>query len=179
MANTRSGSGKPLFIVQDDLRKHLATPVGILVTSRDDLKKEIIQGNYLVSIGDVVTLDILEAGLVPDLSIVDYMTKRIPMSEVKQKFSRFPQPEIKVINPPGQITQELWNAIEDGYRNPRKLRIIVEGEEDLAALVCIALAPDNTTVIYGIPNRGASIHHVDDKLRQLVKDALSAMKIKS
>jgi uncharacterized protein (UPF0218 family) len=179
MENTRSESGKPLFIIQENMRNDLGAQLGILVTSRDDLKKEIIQENILVSIGDVVTLDLLEAGFVPDISIIDYMTKRMPMSEVKQKFSRFPQPEIKVSNPAGQITHELWNAIEDGYSNPRKLRIVVEGEEDLAALVCIALAPDNTTVIYGIPNRGASIHHVDDKLRHLVKDALSAMKVKS
>lgn len=179
MANSHSGSGKPLFIVQENMRKDLGTPVGILVTSRSELKEEIIKGNFLVSIGDVVTLDILEAGLVPDLSIIDYMTKRMPMSEVKQRFSRFPQPEVKVINPPGQITSELWEAIEDGYRNSRNLRIVVEGEEDLAALACIALAPDNTTVIYGIPNRGASIHHVDNKLKQLVNDALSVMKVQS
>lgn len=154
MANTRSGSGKPLYIVHENLRKDLGAPVGIIVTSRQELKKELIQGNFLVSVGDVVTLDILEAGLVPDLSIVDYMTKRMPMAEVKLKFSRFEQPEICVINPPGQITQELWDAIEDGYRNPRNLRIVVDGEEDLAALACIALAPEYTTVIYGIPNRG-------------------------
>ena len=177
MANTRSGSGKPLYIVHENMRKDLGAPVGTLVTSKIELKNEIVQGNFLVSIGDVVTLDLLEIGLIPDISIIDYMTKRMPMSEVKQKFSRFPQSEIRVVNPPGQITRDLWEAIEGGYRNPRKLRIVVEGEEDLAAIACIALAPDNTTVIYGIPNRGASIHHVDDKLRQLVKDTLSKMEV--
>jgi uncharacterized protein (UPF0218 family) len=179
MANTRSESGKPLFIVQENMRNDLGESIGILITSRQELKKEIIEGNILVSVGDVVTLDLLEAGLVPDLSIIDYMTKRMPMSEVKQKFSRFPQLEINVINPPGQITRELWDAVEDAYRNPRNLRIVIEGEEDLAALVCIALAPDNTTIIYGIPNRGASIHHVDAKLKQLVTDTLSRMKVQS
>ena len=60
----------------------------------------------------------------------------------------------------------------------QNLRIIVDGEEDMAALACIFLAPPGTTVIYGIPNRGASIHHVDDDLKQLVDSVLKQMEMK-
>ena len=176
MGNSRSGSGKPFYIVPENMRTSLAAPVGILATTKEEILKEIAQSEIVVTVGDIVTLGLLESGIEPDISIVDYMTKREFGDELKDRFSRFPQTEITVKNPPGQITAELWNAIEEAFRNLRHLRIIVEGEEDLAALACIALAPDNTTVIYGIPNRGASIHHVDDELKRLVKDTLNRMK---
>ena len=160
----------------DSLRGKLSQPIGILVRNRAELADALKKSDFIVSVGDVVTLDILESGIIPDISIVDYMTKRVTREDLKARFEPFNQPEIKIKNPPGEITQELWDAIKDGYRNPRKLRIVVEGEEDLASLACISLAIDNTTVIYGIPNRGASVHHVDDRLKQLVNEVLEKMK---
>jgi uncharacterized protein (UPF0218 family) len=177
MESSRSGSGKVLYLVPEHLRKELSAPVGIVLTNRADILNEIKHSAFLITVGDVVTLDLLESGIIPDISIVDYMTKRESIKELKNKFSRHPQAEIKVVNPPGVITLDLWNAITDAIANPRQLRIVVEGEEDLAALACIMLAPDNTTVIYGIPNRGASVHHVNDALKKMVKDTLDKMRI--
>lgn len=178
MASSPSGSVEPLYIMPDELRKELGTPVGKILTTKEELAKEIAGSHFLVTVGDIVTLDILDTGRVPDLSIIDYMTQRMPMEQVKEQFSRFEQPEVVVRNPMSQITRELWDAIEDGYANPRNLRIVVDGEEDMAALACIALAPPGTTVIYGIPNRGASVHHVDAELKQLVDSVLKQMELK-
>jgi uncharacterized protein (UPF0218 family) len=75
------------------------------------------------------------------------------------------------------ITEALWNAIKKAFDEPRHIRIVVDGEEDLASLACISLSRENTTVIYGIPNRGASIHHVDSKLKDMVNEALDKMRI--
>ena len=177
MGNSRFASGKILFSMDDSLREKLGRNVGILAASREDVARHLVPGNFLVAVGDVVTLDLLETGIVPDLSIVDYATRRMPRAEIRERFSKHRQPEVHVDNPPSQITQGLWDAIADAYANPRNLRIVVSGEEDLAALVCIALAPENTTVIYGIPGIGAAIHHVDFALRQLVKDALDSMRV--
>ncbi|MBA3046023.1 MAG: DUF359 domain-containing protein [Candidatus Thermoplasmatota archaeon] len=176
MENSRSGSVKALYVMPEELRSSLAAPVGKIVTSRDGLLKEIAGSSFVVTVGDIVTLDLLESGVYPDICIVDFMTKRESSEELRKRFLPFDQPEIRVVNPQGTITQELWNAIEDGIRNPRKLRIVVEGEEDLASLACIALAPHNTTLIYGIPNRGASVHRVDDILRKMVNDTLDKMR---
>lgn len=178
MASSRSGSDKPLYVMPEGLRQRLGAPVGIVLSSIDEIMDEVSSSRFLVTIGDIVTLDILEAGRVPDISIIDYKTKRMEMAQVKNRFSRFHQPEITVQNPMSQITYALWEAIKDGYENPRNLRIIVDGEEDLASLACIALAPPGTTVIYGIPNRGASVHHVDDNLKRLVDDVLKQMELK-
>ena len=178
MASSPLESAEILYIMPDELRKKLGAPVGKVLTTKEELAREIASSFFLVTVGDIVTLDILETGRVPDISIIDYMTQRMPMEEVKECFSRFEQPEVIVRNPMSQITRELWDAIEDGYVNSRNLRIIVIGEEDLASLACIALAPPGTTVIYGIPNRGASVHHVDADLKQLVNGVLKQMEMK-
>ena len=178
MVNTHSGSAEPLYIMPDELRKELGATAGKILTSKEELANEIVDTKFLVTVGDIVTLDILETGRIPDISIIDYMTQRMPMDQVKERFSKFKQPEIIVQNPAGQITREMWNAIKDGYANPRNLRIVVNGEEDMASLACIALAPPGTTVIYGIPNRGASVHHVDVELKHLVNSVLKRMELK-
>ena len=178
MESSHSGSAKPLYVMPDELRHELGAPVGKIFTDIADIINEIETSRFIVTVGDIVTLDILEAGVIPDISIIDYMTKRMPMDQVKERFDKFSQPEISVKNPMAQITHEMWNAIKDGYDNSRNLRIIVDGEEDLAALACIVLAPPGTTVIYGIPNRGASIHHVDADLKQLVSEVLKKMELK-
>ena len=175
MASSRSGSDSPKgWILPAKLRNSLKITVGKVLTGRE-LMEEIEGREFVVTVGDIVTLELLEHGRVPDLSIVDYQTQRMPLEEVKKRFERFEQPELKVKNPAGEITLELWKAIKDGYENPRNLRIVVEGEEDLAALACISLAPENTTVIYGIPNRGATVLHVDLELKSLVDDILEQM----
>ncbi len=178
MASSPSGSVEPLYIMPEELRKELGTPVGKVLTSMEEIAGEIASSKIVVTVGDIVTLDLLETGKVPDISVIDYITQRMPMDQVKESFSRFIQPEITVRNPAGQITREMWDAIKDAYANPRNLRIVVDGEEDMAALACIALAPPGTTVIYGIPNRGASVHHVDAELKHLVDGVLKRMELK-
>jgi len=162
----------------DELRAELGAPVGKVLTKIEDLVKETAGTQFLITVGDIVTLDFLEAGKIPDLSIVDYATQRMPMEQVRSRFSKFEQPVIFVINPMSQITAGLWSAIKDGIENPRHLRIVVDGEEDLASLASIALAPPGTTVIYGIPNRGASVHYIDAELKHLVDRVLKQMELK-
>ena len=45
-------------------------------------------------------------------------------------------------------------AIENSIKTKDKYIIEVEGEEDLAVLPIIILAPEDTTVLYGQPNEG-------------------------
>lgn len=169
---------KKRWVLPEHLRAELSKVVGKLVTSKSEILAEVKASGFVVTVGDVVTLDLLEAGRVPDISIVDYKTKRMPMAVVRKKFDRFEQPVAHVQNPAAEISQELWDAIKDGYQNPRHLRIVVEGEEDLAALACIVLAPENTSVIYGIPNRGATVLHVDQEIRDLAEKVLRQMEAK-
>ena len=63
-------------------------------------------------------------------------------------------------NPPGCITNELWNSIDNSYKKISKKRVIIEvdGEEDLATLPAILLAPNrDVTIIYGMPDKGVVV----------------------
>jgi Uncharacterized protein conserved in archaea len=55
--------------------------------------------------------------------------------------------------------------------------IIVDGEEDLAALSAIFLAPENTKVIYGMPDEGVVVVDSSDS-KEKVKKLLKKMEVK-
>jgi uncharacterized protein (UPF0218 family) len=87
----------------------------------------------------------------------------------------------KVSNPPGTLTKELWQAVKEAYDTEEKTKIEVVGEEDIAALPCVWLAPEKTTIIYGLPDKGLvvvkNVKETDDVIMK-VRNVLMAMKNK-
>ena len=123
----------PLYVDINDLIPHLGFPI--------------------ITIGDVVTSHFETAGVSPNVSIIDQLTKREPID--------FPPPfqnidfHIEVKNPPGVLTDELVHAINQSINNPDEpSQILVTGEEDLATLPAIMLAPLESSIIYGQPDLG-------------------------
>ena len=80
-------------------------------------------------------------------------------------------------NPPGCISDELWDVIKFAYDNMLScgLRIEVDGEEDLASLAAIYLAPQDVTVIYGLPDKGVLVVQPDHENKRKVKEILDKM----
>lgn len=107
----------------------------------------------LIAVGDPVTYYLAGLGKPPDMAIIDGMEKRKPFG----KEIKLDCPEIRVKNPPGGITRELWETIERfaGYEKP--IKIFVEGEEDLAVLPCAVLMPEGSVIIYGLPDQGVVV----------------------
>jgi uncharacterized protein (UPF0218 family) len=85
---------------------------------------------------------------------------------------------VKVRNPPGTISDELWGTLEEVFAHPElyPVRVEVEGEEDLASLAAIALAPGGATIIYGLPNRGVVVVSATPEHKKKVFDVLQRMK---
>ncbi len=156
-----------MYIVPESKKKELRKPLGKVV---DDIDGKEIQGK-LVCVGDMVTITMIKKGIKPDIAIVDYKIER-----KEYKGEPFHAEEvIKVRNPPGMITRELWRAIATSYTKNKKVLIEVEGEEDLAALPAIYLAPSNTTVIYGLPSVGMVVVKVGEKERKIVDRFLKGL----
>ena len=68
--------------------------------------------------------------------------------------------------------------IEDIYNQDLEnmsLRIEIEGEEDLAALPAIWLAPRDVTIIYGLPDKGVVIAKSNDENKKKAKEILDKM----
>jgi uncharacterized protein (UPF0218 family) len=112
------------------------------------------------------------------LSIVDFIIERKQYaSEMKERIQHFGKIHIHIKNPPGVITDELWNAIENAFANIDEgpYCIEIDGEEDLATLPAIYLAPRDVTIIYGLPNKGIVVVTATKAQKQKVKKILDKM----
>ena len=165
-------------VLPDDLRDILKEPMGKLV-NETQLLKLLGDEDYIVSIGDQVTYTILKNGIEPIFCVVDYKTRRgeFPL-EFIQIIKTYGDEVVKVENPQGCITDELWEAIENAFEKAENCittRIEVDGEEDLASLVAIFLAPLDVTIIYGLPNKGVLVVKPTTENKEKVCEILNQM----
>ena len=134
----------------------------------------------IITVGDVCTIKIYEQARMPDLSIIDFKTKRNrPLSlEQKNIMKQIGKKIVNVNNNAGTISDELWNAIEIAISDDVKTRIVVEGEEDLATLAAISLANLGAKVIYGMPDKGMVVVDVNQRSKKRANDFLERMLVK-
>jgi len=115
------------------------------------------------------------------LCVVDFILERKP---VPQDYIKTVHQQnmvlIRVKNPPGTLSKELWDALSSVFQELKKGKgpfcLIVEGEEDLASLAAISLAPGDATVIYGLPNKGVVVVPATKEHKQKVNEVLDQMK---
>lgn len=139
----------------DQIRENLKKPFGEIV----NINKKIKLLRPLISVGDITTQNLLKNKVIPDISVVDFFVnrKRIFQNLLQLGFAQ-PNPNYIVQNVPGQISTELVLTIQKALQNQSLGQIIlVNGEEDLAFIPTLLLAPLGTTILYGQPNRGAVI----------------------
>ena len=82
---------------------------------------------------------------------------------------------IEVKNPAGTISKALWKAIESTLSEEKSSKITVKGEEDLASLAVISMAPEGAKVIYGMPDRGMVVVDVNQQSKKRANDFLKRM----
>ena len=165
------------FSLPEFLRDELKKPLGKLV-NEEELLELLKKEKYIVSVGDQVTYTLLKNNIKPIFCIIDYSIKRkICSKEIIQVLKSFGKENICIKNPSGIISHDLWNSIKNAFKNLDKgsIRIEVDGEEDLAALPAIFLAPRDVTIIYGLPNKGVVIVKPNKKNKKRVKEVLDKM----
>ncbi|RLF49504.1 MAG: hypothetical protein DRN20_01945 [Thermoplasmata archaeon] len=168
-----------LYILPHHLRTHLAQPIGPVVRDvHEGIKKGLIGRERVVSVGDVCTVGLIKEGFVPDLAIIDHKVQREKfetLDKLEEKFDFV----LTVNNPSGMLTEDFIGAIKSALKNIDhcKTLIVVDGEEDLGALIVIYYAPEGTTVIYGLPDKGLAIVAVNDNSRNEAKKALEMMEV--
>jgi len=164
-------------VLPDNIRDFLKQPVGQLVDEKELL--ELLQNEtYNVSIGDMVTYTLLKNEIKPVFCIVDYKTRRGECSsEMIELIKSFGNKSVIVENPPATISDDLWNVIEMAYETLEigSLRIEIEGEEDLASLAAIYMAPSDVTILYGLPDKGVLVIKPTPENKRLVKEILDKM----
>jgi hypothetical protein len=166
-----------MYVLPEDLKDTLKGYIGQLV-DEPGLLKLLKKEKSIVTVGDKITYTVLKHGFTPLLCIVDFILERKPYpAEMKTLIQGFGRVHLKIKNPPGTITDELWDAIQKVYQNPQKRPVCIEvdGEEDLASLAAIYLAPGGVTVIYGLPNKGVVVVKATEAHKQKVKEVLDKM----
>jgi len=177
-ASSPSGFGESFpekdLVLPEDLREELARPIGKFVSAWA-LPKHLKGSPRTISVGDVVTITLLQMSMEPDVAVFDYKTQRAEDYKAKERIGKMSGRLVRVDNPPGKITRELWHAVRDAANSKDRVKIEVSGEEDLASLVAIATAPEGSNVIYGIPKRGLMVVRVDKESRSLAVQAIKRM----
>jgi uncharacterized protein (UPF0218 family) len=162
-----------MYLLPKEKRRELRKPFGKLV-SEEELKRMELQG-MIVTVGDKVTYTLKKNDIHPHMAIIDFKTKRKKCSKEEIRIISDGEKVFRVKNPSGRITVELWNAVATGYASDEPITIAVDGEEDLAALPAICLAPYNTTVLYGLPSKGIVVVRVGNEERKKVWNFLKQM----
>jgi uncharacterized protein (UPF0218 family) len=156
------------------LRPQLAKPFGEIVGVAELLAK-IQDCRMVIAVGDMVSNTLLESKVIPDIMIFDYKTERGSYHALKAKVEAMSGATVEVKNPAGVITQDLVREIKAALNRGGRTRIKVEGEEDLAALVCAALAPDDACMVYGLPKRGIVLLRIDADAREKARSFIYDM----
>jgi uncharacterized protein (UPF0218 family) len=181
MESTRSRSDDDFFGQKDslslpiELRDELKTPLGKIVIE-EELAEILKDSHKVVTVGDQCSHTLFRLGLTPDIAVVDFMVQRGDIGDMKADILKIGQIVINVESPPGVLTKDLWNAVNDAYQREDAVRIEVTGEEDLATLPCVWLAPEKTKVVYGLPNIGLVVVTDYQEARIKVKNVLTKMK---
>jgi uncharacterized protein (UPF0218 family) len=149
-------------------------PFGKLLDEEGALR-EVRDLEEVVTVGDVVSLRMLENGVHPRIMIFDLVTERQRMDALSVSLAQVEGEEIVVKNPAGCITPDLVRQIRRAMRSERRTKMQVLGEEDLAALVCAFYAPDGTRLLYGLPKKGIVLVEVDQKVRDRARDLIESM----
>lgn len=158
----------------ESLRENLKWPLGPLVHGPDVLPA-LGSASPVVTVGDFCTLDLIARGRTPDLCLVDFKTKRQEDPELRDAFSRVRARIVRLKNPAATIAADSWSVLSEAFKSEERVRVEVQGEEDLLALVCIALAPETAAVLYGMPGQGVVVVRADHAAKSRVLDILKRM----
>ena len=164
------------LILTEGLKLKLKSPVGLLIEGDVESVIErlipMIQDKRIVSVGDVVSYNLIEHGVYPELIIVDGKSLRKEFGDIVEC-----ENTVTVENPQSQITGELWIEIERFLKDKTKRfkKIFVEGEEDLAVMPAILHANEGTVVLYGQPEKGVVIIEVTEQKKKEISDYINEM----
>jgi uncharacterized protein (UPF0218 family) len=160
-------------------RRELKFPLGLLIEGSFDetikkLKKliEKEKPSMIISVGDAVSESLIKKDVFPNVFIVDNKVMRKPITS----FSAEVEETVYVNNPPGTLTEEALREIRRVLKEKKqRVKIIVDGEEDLLTLPAVLYAPENSLVVYGQPQRGIVAVKVTKQEKERVRQVIEGM----
>lgn len=160
------------------MRMELKDPIGLLINGDPSdtlmmLKLLIYEKKPVMFavVGDFTAKNILNAGLRPDIVVIDHRTMRVEVDPLNHGDKIVWETQ----NPAGTISSKACKVLENAVTLKREVSVIVDGEEDLLVLPLIILMPKGSIIIYGQPREGLVVVDVTDERRDWAKDFMKRM----
>jgi len=160
------------------LREKLKSPLGKLIRGsfEETMRKlgELVEKeepSMIVSVGDVVSENMMKQGILPQVIIVDNKVMRQIITPIPVQAYQ----TLAVKNPPGTLTDEAWSVVQQALKQGRRTKVLVDGEEDLLTLVAVLHAPPKSFVVYGQPHEGIVVVKVTEPKKRMVRQIVEAM----
>ena len=147
-----------MLSLPSDLRGAFKEPFGPVYTDAAALLSDA--GRPIIAVGDVVAYHLRAAGHHPAVAVIDGRTERRAVDEEVREALSDPERRRDVANEPGTLEEPLLSTLADavagsaGDAAAEPITIVVDGEEDLATLPAVLVAPAGATVVYGQPGEG-------------------------
>jgi len=125
----------------------------------------------IISVGDVVSESMAKRGIFPQVMIVDNRVMRESIAPIVVEANQ----TLHLKNPPGTLTDEAWSIMQEALRQGQRTKVVVDGEEDLLALVAVLCAPENSLVVYGQPREGVVVVKVTEKTKGIMRGIVELM----
>jgi len=156
------------------MRENLRRPLGPILTGAQAYEAVGV-ATKVVTVGDACTADLVARGRTPDVAVVDFKTKREEDAVLAARVRLVGTKVLTAVSPAAHLTRDVWVALDEAFKSGERVRIEVLGEEDLAALAAIALAPEGTAVLYGMPDAGVVLVWADAGAKARVRDLIARM----
>ncbi len=125
---------------------------------------------YFATVGDYVTSNILEAGIHPEIAVVDHKIMRRDVDPIEFKCDHE-----SVDNPPGTITAESQRALYGALEHTNGFRLVADGEEALLVLPLMAYLPEGSVIVYGQPREGMVVITLTEEKKVWARDFMASM----
>lgn len=153
--------------IPEKVRETLRIPYGTLFKDFKGAVNSVKCSTYY-TVGDYVTHGFSESGETPQIAVIDGVVGRKPfMNEIKLGCFTF-----KLKNPVGYLSKALWMAVNEALKKKANVKIAVSGEEDMAVLPLMILAPLNTSIVYGLHGHGTCVIRIDKPVKKIAKEIL-------
>jgi len=154
-------------IFPDFLRKKLRKPLGPVTTV-----KRIKTDRRIIAVGDEITLNLIDANMIPHLAVCDFRIKRRKISrKMRNKITKSFKKAGSCKNQQGTLSLYLLKNAKKYLKKGGLLKI--EGEEDITALAFILNGNKNYLVLYGQPDKGV-VSVKPEKAKEKAKKILGA-----
>jgi GTP-dependent dephospho-CoA kinase len=153
-----------MLYLPEDKRQFFKAPFGTLYPDISDVLP-LIRGSLVFSVGDVVTYRLIENGITPDIAVIDGHTMRSPCD----RSPLIKACRIQAKNPAGTLSEELLDGLKEALEHMPAL-VCVDGEEDLAVIPLVMMAPEGVLILYGQPGEGIVLRTVDSPAKRKAEE---------